>query len=190
MKQNKEDVRSRYTKRVICDALLKSLCCRPLKEITVSEICVEAQINRGTFYNHFYDIYDVYEYIESAFYDEILAKFDDIQFYSLDDSFYKEILLFISDNKNFSRLIVSNPSESSLLKKIVGYIKKRYISDFTKRFPALKAEKLELLFVYLTNGSIGIIVEWLIGNKPVSMDVVAEQINNINTTVINSLLCS
>ena len=188
MKKTKFDIRSKFTKKVISDSLLKALSHKQLKEITVSEICGDAEINRGTFYNHFFDIYDVYEYIEETFYDEVVAKFENIQFYSLDRPFYKEILLLITANENFTKLIISNIGGSTLLKKIVGYIRGSYIAEFSKQFPSLNAEKLETLFIYLTNGSIGIIVEWLNGGTKTSVDAIAEQINQLNTVTIKGFL--
>lgn len=76
MKSTKNDVRSRFTQSTIKKSLLKLLNNAPLKSITVSELCREAGITRGTFYNHFYDVYDIYESIENEFFETIAAKLD------------------------------------------------------------------------------------------------------------------
>lgn len=47
------------TKKQITDSLFSLMAHDPIERITVGEVCVQAQINRSTFYNHFADIYDV-----------------------------------------------------------------------------------------------------------------------------------
>jgi len=76
MKSTKNDVRSRFTQTTIKKSLLKLLSDTPLKNITVSELCKEAGITRGTFYNHFYDVYDIYESIENEFFETVAAKLE------------------------------------------------------------------------------------------------------------------
>ena len=58
-KTQKEDRRTRYTRQVIKEAFLKLLEEKEYPKITVTEICRLAEINRGTFYLHYYDLEDV-----------------------------------------------------------------------------------------------------------------------------------
>ena len=58
-KTQKEDRRTRYTRQVIKEAFLKLLEEKEYPKITVTEICRLAEINRGTFYLHYYDTADV-----------------------------------------------------------------------------------------------------------------------------------
>ena len=59
MKKESKDIRSIITKKMIEDALVNLLKTNNLDEITVKELCFEAKVNRSTFYNNFYDIYDI-----------------------------------------------------------------------------------------------------------------------------------
>ena len=58
-KTRKQDRRTRYTRQTIKDTFLELLKQKSFTKITVTEICKNAEINRGTFYLHYYDIYDV-----------------------------------------------------------------------------------------------------------------------------------
>ncbi|MCI9068520.1 MAG: TetR/AcrR family transcriptional regulator, partial [Lachnospiraceae bacterium] len=58
-KTKKEDRRIRYTKKVIKETFLKLLEKNSFAKITVTELCRMAEINRGTFYLHYYDMEDV-----------------------------------------------------------------------------------------------------------------------------------
>ena len=53
------DRRTRYTRQTIKDSFLTLLEEKPFSKITVTEICRISEINRGTFYLHYYDIDDV-----------------------------------------------------------------------------------------------------------------------------------
>ena len=60
----KTDARVRYTRKVIQDAFLDILKEKPISRITVKEVCDKAEINRGTFYKHYQDCYDLLDKIE------------------------------------------------------------------------------------------------------------------------------
>ena len=57
----KTDRRVKYTKQAIRDSFLKLLSEKPIEKISVTEICREAEINRGTFYSHYTNPYDLSE---------------------------------------------------------------------------------------------------------------------------------
>ena len=52
-KTRKQDRRTRYTRQTIKDTFLELLKQKSFTKITVTEICKNAEINRGTFYLHY-----------------------------------------------------------------------------------------------------------------------------------------
>ena len=58
---NKNDLRVVKTKNGIHQALLQLLQNKPLTQIKVTELCKEANINRGTFYFHYEEVGDVFK---------------------------------------------------------------------------------------------------------------------------------
>ena len=60
----KNDQRIRLTKMLIRRAFLDLLRTKPMQGISIKELCTAAGINRGTFYSHYTDIYDLLEQIE------------------------------------------------------------------------------------------------------------------------------
>ena len=59
------DRRVKYTKSTIEDTFLNLLEKKDIGEITVTEICEKADINRATFYRYYIDIYEL---IKKRFY--------------------------------------------------------------------------------------------------------------------------
>ena len=49
------DRRTKYTKKIIKDTLIKLLSEKEIKKVTVSEICAIADVNRATFYRYYLD---------------------------------------------------------------------------------------------------------------------------------------
>jgi len=60
---NEQDLRVIKTKERIESALLELLKQKPLEKITVTELSRVAMINKGTFYLHYMDIFDLYRQI-------------------------------------------------------------------------------------------------------------------------------
>lgn len=61
----KEDRRVRYTKQAIRKGFLRLIAQKPIEKISVTEICREADINRGTFYAHYTDPYELKTSLEN-----------------------------------------------------------------------------------------------------------------------------
>ena len=75
-KTKKQDRRTRYTRQTIKDTFLELLKQKSFTKITVTEICKNAEINRGTFYLHYYDIHDVLSDIFNDMTQDMLTTVD------------------------------------------------------------------------------------------------------------------
>ena len=71
MKNSQLDRRSRYSMHAIRSALFELLKEKELQNITVTDICRLADINRGTFYKYYKDVPDLYAQIETSIAEEI-----------------------------------------------------------------------------------------------------------------------
>lgn len=69
--ERQEDKRIRRTKKLLRQALTRLMQQKDFKSITVTDVVREADINRGTFYAHYRDVYDLRERIEG----EMIADF-------------------------------------------------------------------------------------------------------------------
>ena len=77
MKIEGSDLRVRMTKRMLIDAFLQLRREKPLRRITVSELCARAGVGRGTFYAHYQDVYDLNEKLETRFLEEFSVALRD-----------------------------------------------------------------------------------------------------------------
>ena len=70
----KEDRRVRRTKKMLTQALTKLMQEKQVKDMTVKELTELADMNRGTFYLYYKDVYDMLERLE----DNLFASLDQI----------------------------------------------------------------------------------------------------------------
>ena len=188
MKNKKTDHRSRYTQMIVKEALLKLLAEKSLNKIGVSELCLSAEINRGTFYNHFYDVFDVYESIENDFYDEVKSKLENIKSYDLNRPFFKEIMLLIYKNADLVRLIINNKNNSDFLKRMIEFVREKFIAEWAETFKDHTAISFDRVFSYVTSGSIGVVSDWIYSDMRESLDEISATIAELNKLIMNTYL--
>lgn len=186
MKVLKTDNRSKYTQMVVKNNLLKLLQEKPINKITVNELCKIADINRGTFYHHFYDVYDVYEQIQNELFEEIKVKLELVKTFDLDKSFFKEILLLIYKHYDICRLIMEKGTKDSFLSSSIEFIKEKFLNEWSKTINGEGRTNLEYIFTYATNGAIGIIASWVNGGMVEPLDDIAELIASTNKVILES----
>lgn len=75
---------------------------KKLHEITVSDICKEAGINRSTFYSNFLDVYDLSEKITEKLHEEVMALYHD-EIKGNKKSDYIKLFCHIRDNQSMYR---------------------------------------------------------------------------------------
>ena len=65
---NKKDRRIEKTEYVLVNSLAALMHSKNIKDISVKELCEYANVNRGTFYLHYNDIYDMLDTIWKTFF--------------------------------------------------------------------------------------------------------------------------
>lgn len=72
----KHEIKSLNTKKALVSALKESMKHKPLSKVTVSEIITACGVNRKTFYYHFKDIYDLFQWMLEDEAVEVVKQFD------------------------------------------------------------------------------------------------------------------
>lgn len=72
----KEDLRVVKTKKNIKTEMMELLQKKPVEKITVTELASNAFINKGTFYHHYSDIYDLYHELVYDFIENSIGSLD------------------------------------------------------------------------------------------------------------------
>lgn len=91
---SKNDLRVAKTRRAIRDTFLRQICTKPVNKITVAGLAREAEINKGTFYLHYADIYALYDEILEEMVAGIADKYDPYPDFFTDPEAFVRVFLF------------------------------------------------------------------------------------------------
>lgn len=175
--QKKEDRRVRRTKKLLTQALTQLLQEKQINEITVKELTDLADMNRGTFYLYYKDMFDMLEKIEDGMFEALdaiisLHEHDDVSQQT------KPILLdlfdFIEENQEMCRVLLSPHGDMNFLHRLNEVVREKCL----KAWPNIRKEKGEADFDYhysfVVFGCAGIIRAWVNRNCPESAEKMAE----------------
>lgn len=129
MTDKKIDRRVRYTKKAIRESFLDLLEEKPLEKISVTEICKNADINRGTFYSHYTDPFELKESLEQ----ELIDMFTEAAKTAPNGCITAlSALNILKDNRDLCRLFCGPNGDMNALTKIIHEYSLAYFSDMVK----------------------------------------------------------
>lgn len=171
----REDRRVRRTRALLEQGLIRLLEKKPIREITVRELTDLIDINRGTFYLYYRDIYDMMEKIEDEYYMRLTALLNSAEGESnvkrvrngLQDLFF-----FIRDNKDLCRVFLGEHGDPAFLQKIQLLIKEKCREEWPKNLSISDAE-FEYRYSFASFGTLGLIRCWLAADCEVPPEKVA-----------------
>ena len=160
----KEDRRVRRTKKLLTQALTELLQKKQINEITVKELTDLADMNRGTFYMYYKDIFDMLEKIE----DELFQKLDVIaQSHEHGDPTQqvKPILLdlfrFIEENQEMFRVLLSPNGDMNFLHRLYEAIRERSLEIWKDQMGSLGEKEFDYRYSFVIFGCAGMIRAWV-----------------------------
>ena len=166
----------RSTKRRLRECLLELLADKPINEISVKELTERADMNRGTFYFHYQDIYDLLRQTE----DEFFAQFDEMLWEAGEDPsgqadpYLRDIFAFLGENRKFCRIMLGPHGDMQFVERV-----KKRVDDQCSLFWQVLAPKTEparygMYNAFIINGCVGLIGQWLNDSAGLTVDKVAE----------------
>ena len=163
MKQAREDRRVKYTKMVLKESFINLLEKKEISQITIKEICEDADINRSTFYTHYTDQYDLLRKIENELLDNVSAHLAELDHKNkrMDDiALAEKIFDYIKENAKLCKLLLSERGDLSFQKKIMTLVYDKIITELTHNSNLTK-EDAEYVYSFTITGCVGIVQKWL-----------------------------
>jgi len=179
-----EDKRVLRTKRILRQALAELMQEKEFKDITVTDVVRRADINRGTFYVYYHDVYDLIEKIEN----EMIEDFRLIHTSYLPGP----------ENK-YSQEIV--PDLHPLLNQAINYLEKnqamvcvllrastsdgfkdkmmQVVEDFRMSVIHDTHEKEVYLTQFLAAGAVGVMSKWIMQDNRQSKEVLIDMLDEL-----------
>lgn len=169
MTEQKKDRRVKRTKKMIRDALSELMKNKAFEEISVTDITKKADINRGTFYLHYEDKYDLLDQSEEEIIQEI-NKIAKRSIHSMDVlnqdvidhplTFVVDIFQYIKENEVFMKAVLGPKGPGSFRIKFKSVL----ISNLKRLKTAIRTDPIvpeDYLISYITGAHISVMQQWL-----------------------------
>lgn len=190
MKKLSMDHRTRVTKLLIRKAFIKILEQKPIQSISIKELCCKAQINRGTFYNHYTDIYDLLKQIE----DELQLDFEKAlePINHIEDEFTSAVVIakifkYIKENMDLYVLTLGKHGDKLFTLKLMNIGKERFIDRYSNNFKSVSKERMEYFCIFISSGCMGILQKWVNDGMVISVEEVTKTAEDIVIMAIRTL---
>lgn len=174
------DRRIRKTRRVIRQCLTELLKTKRIQDITVREISEKADINRGTFYLHYRDIFDLMEQIEN----ELLEELEDVlNHFKASDLLSNPALVFtrvfhlVKENSDMVSILIGQNGDINFVNRLKDIVREKCLKDWMELFrpgagggrqtsrssqnTLLDDSAFEAYYSFTVTGCIGLVQYWL-----------------------------
>ncbi len=111
----KENQRVTLTKRLLKESMIQILGKKNIRQVTVSELCSRAGINRSTFYAHYSIPSDVLSEIKKDFAASLAASISHLNQNGSSYEKLRHICQFIYDHRDLQKVILSNSSDDEVM---------------------------------------------------------------------------
>ncbi|GIN70273.1 TetR family transcriptional regulator [Bacillus sp. J14TS2] len=184
--EKSNDLRITKTKRLLKEALLALLTKMDFEAITIKKLTMHAQINRSTFYAHFYDKYDLLEKTMNeeliAFVEEVAPKSEEeLVLADIPNPFYLRATQYIYQHGEFFKVMMGENGIPSFQQQFLKIIEEYMLNHLEKYHPSPNRMEIpkELFIHYVANGYVGVISYWLENDMQYSSEYMAEKLSQM-----------
>ena len=181
MEERKVDRRVRKTKLMLRQGLSKLMLQKSIKEITVKELAQLVDINRGTFYLHYKDIYDMVEQIEAETMEEfrtILSSYPESDLNGAVLPLFTGIYTFLADNADLCAVFLGENGDIAFVEKMKDIVREKCYRTWSFKYSHTDSRKFECFYAFVVSGHIGLLQDWIatgMKESPEEIAALAEQ---------------
>ena len=165
MNMHKEDKRIVKTKKLIKRTIIELMREKEVQNITVTDIAEKAEINRGTFYMHYQDIYSLADEIENDILGGITEILENASKLLVNESTEKPLLLIkllecFYHNRDSAEIFLGGKGYISFQLKL-KYILINGLYEIIRLNIVKTTDPSGFGVIFIATGLIGIIQEWV-----------------------------
>lgn len=176
------DRRVRKTRRQLRECLISLLKEKKVQDITVRELTDMADLNRGTFYLHYKDVFDLLEKTEAELQDEfnqLVLKHDAVDLKQRPAVIFNEIYSLVYENADLIEILLGENGDLNFVNRLKKLIREKCLKDWMEVFRTGNPAVFDAFFSYIASGYVGLVQYWLqtgLKETPQQMAKLTEQI--------------
>lgn len=182
MELKNKDRRVRKTKKSLKDGLAKLMLEKSMNDISVKELTEYVDLNRGTFYLHYKDIFDMVEQVENEMLQELKTVMNSHSTKEINCKplpLLEDAFIFLKENAPMCTVLLSTNGDIAFVKKLKDVVREKCFKDWMILFNVEKADKFEYVYSFILSGCLGLFESWLkdgLKETPKEMAKLAEDI--------------
>lgn len=177
------DARVRYTKKVIRECFVDALRSKPLRSVTVREVCEAAQINRATFYRYYDNPFDLMEKIEREYLDELTRLVGEAEEGKMRETLLA-MLRFLEDNRDDCLALFLENGDDGFATRAIEECFQKVLPGLRAIAPGRSASEREWLFHYMAQGCAAALGCWMRGGMSEDAETLADFLVESNTRLL------
>lgn len=164
------------TRKMLQDSLVKLLSKKPLSQITITEVCKEADLNRTTFYLHYANLNTLFTEIEKDANKRIKDFIQNIRDESDKIVYIAQLLSYIKENAILFQILFFYGQDTD---SRIGFFQD--ILEFIMETPVEGATQKENRYakLFATNGTIAMVNSWASNDFDLSEETLAKLIHDM-----------
>lgn len=161
--EKKEDRRVRRTKKLLSQGLIELMQHKQVKNITVRELADLVDVNRGTFYLYYRDIFDMLERLEEELFEQLNAvilahKGEPVLTHAR--PMLTDLFRIVAENKEICSVLLGDNGDIKFLQKLSNVIQEKLRTDWLNGYVENETE-FEYRYAFGALGFIGLLRTWL-----------------------------
>ena len=164
MREATMDRRIRKTKQQLRQSLTTLLKQKRVQDITVRELAELADINRGTFYLHYRDVFDLLNQIEEELLGElesVLEKYQPGNILPNTVQIFKDVYELVQKNSEIVGILMGDHGEWNFVNRLNQLLRAKCQRDWSEHFRAENPELFDTYYAFIISGCMGLVQYWL-----------------------------
>ena len=163
IKADNMDRRVRKTRTALKQALTTLLQEKNVKDISVKDLTELADVNRGTFYLHYKDVFDLMEQCELDLLGEFESVFKGVsgqEFLNRPGDVFERIYSMCKDNADFVRVLLGENGDIKFLNSMTSFLKERCLHDWGEVIKEVDSTQFDAYYTFLVGGCVSLLQYW------------------------------
>lgn len=171
------------TKQKLRDSFFELYALKRIDKIGIKEITDRAGFNRGTFYIHYKDIYDLLEQTEEELLQVISMFADNLMdavFHAGDIYAAFPPAEFFQRYGKYMKVLVGPNGDPSFMVRLRNFVKELFTKEINRLgLKNIDTEKAEYVFEYVSSAQIGILTHWFQNDMKMPVTKLADIIQTL-----------
>lgn len=183
MTEKHDNRRVTMTKLLMKNALLELLEQKELSNISVTAICETADIHRSTFYKYYSTPTDLLREIEQDYLNRIPLHPEIIDYQNQESLLEVNTAFFdyVRENAKFLRILFGRSEDNGFSSRMVDFLCSNHVPVGEQE----DEETARFVRLYIANGTVGMLREWINADFPISSRKIAEMMYFLSRKILS-----